>query len=178
MIKKILLGLAAIVAVILLVAAFQPSAYRIERSLAIAASPAEIYAQTNDLRKSAVWSPWLKLDPNAKVTYEGPATGVGASSTWEGNSDIGAGRQTITESRPNELVRIRLDFEKPFKATSMSDFVIKPQGGQTVVSWSIAGDNNYLGKIFCLFMNQDKMVGGQFEKGLSDLKTLVESAKK
>jgi Polyketide cyclase / dehydrase and lipid transport len=176
MIKKILLGLVAIIAVILIVAAFQPADYRIVRSATLSAPPAAVFAQVNDLHLWQAWSPWAKLDPAMKTSYAGPATGVGAVSSWDGNNDVGAGSMTITESQPDSLVRFRLDFLKPFKDTCTSDFTFKPAGNQTVVTWSMDGKKQYVSKVMCLFLNMDKMVGGQFETGLADLKKTVEAA--
>ena len=176
MLAKILLGVVTIVAIFLVIVALQPSAFRVERSTAIAAPAATIYPRIEDLRQAQVWSPWLKLDPAAKVTFEGPPSGVGASSTWAGNRNVGEGRQTITDARANEQVRIRLDFKKPFTGTSTAEFTLKPDGNRTVVTWSLFGENNFLSKAFCLFVNQDRMIGGSFEEGLASLKALTESA--
>lgn len=178
MLKKILIALAVVVVAILIIAAFQPSTYRVERSLAIAASPAELFPQVNDLHKAQVWSPWVKLDPAGKYTFEGPASGVGAVNAWAGNSEVGEGRQTIIESRPNELVRLKLEFYKPMAGVATAEFGFKPEGGKTLVTWSMAGPKNFVSKVFCLFVSMDKMIGGQFEKGLADLKTLTEAAAK
>lgn len=178
MLKKIIPGVVAAIIVFSIVVALQPAQFRVERSIVIAASPADVFPQVNDLRKAQVWSPWLKFDPTAKTTFEGPAEGTGASSTWAGNSQVGEGRQTITESRPNELVRIKLDFIKPLESTCTAEFTLKPEGSQTRVAWAMFGENGFVAKAFCLFMNQDKMIGGEFEKGLTDLKALVETAAK
>jgi hypothetical protein len=67
------------------------------------------HASSATLRKWEAWSPWAKLDPTAKSTLEGPSAGVGAVFAWSGNNQIGEGRMTITDSRPNELVRFRLE---------------------------------------------------------------------
>ena len=178
MIKKILLGLVAIVAVILIAGVFQSDTYRVERSLTIAAPAAALFPQINDLRQSQVWSPWMKLDPNAKYTFEGPANGVGASNAWAGNSQVGEGRQTIIASTPNELVRLKVEFFKPMAGVATSDFRLQPAGSGTTVTWSMSGDKNYVSKVMCMFMSMDKMIGGDFEKGLANLKTLAESSAK
>ena len=68
----------------------------------------------------------------------------------------------ITESRPSDLVRIKLEFLKPFAAINTAEFTFKPEGNRTAVTWSMFGKNNFIAKAFCLFMNMDKMVGGQF----------------
>jgi uncharacterized protein YndB with AHSA1/START domain len=175
MIKKILLGLGAVIALILIVAAFQPGEFDVKRSLAIAAPAQALFEQVNDHRKFTAWNPWLKLDPNVKNTFSGPATGVGSVCAWEGNSEIGAGSSTIIESKPGELVRQRMDWKKPMEGTSTVDFTFQPEGGKTVVTWHMYGPNNYVGKVMCLFMNMDNMIGGQFEVGLASLKALAET---
>ena len=80
---------------------------------------------------------------------------------------------TLVESHPNDLIRIRLDFLRPFKDTNVAEFDFKPAGDQTVVTWSMTGRKNFVSKAVCLFMNMDKMVGGEFEKGLAQMKVAV-----
>ena len=178
MLKKILLALAVIMLVLLIVVGLQPSEYRVTRSITIAADPTVVFTQVDDLKKWEAWSPWLKMDPAMKLTYSGPAAGVGAVSAWVGNSEVGEGRMTITESRPRELVRFNLEFFKPMTGTSAAEFTFKPEGSQTVVTWSMTGKNNFIAKGICLIMNMDKMVGGQFEQGLASMKTVAEAAGK
>ena len=176
MLKIILIALAVIVVVFVAIVAVQPSDFRISRSATIAAPPEAVFAQVNGLHNWEAWSPWAKLDSAAKSTYEGPAAGVGAAFTWAGNNKVGEGRMTITESRPNESVRFKLDFLKPFKATNTAEFTFKPEGIQTAVTWSMYGKNSFIGKAVGLFINCDKMVGGQFEQGLAQMKSLAEAA--
>ena len=178
MLKFILIGLAAIVAVFLIVAALQPADFRITRSATIAAPPAAVFAQINDFQKWNAWSPWAKLDPSAKNTFDGPPAGVGAGFAWAGNSEVGEGRMTITESRPNELIRMKLEFIKPFAATNTTEFTFQPGGNETAVTWSMSGHNNFMGKAMGLIINCDKMVGGQFEQGFANLKAIVASTPK
>jgi carbon monoxide dehydrogenase subunit G len=170
MIAKILVGLAILVVVLIVVIILPPSDFRITRTAAIAAPPSVVFAQVNDLHKYQAWSPFAKADPAMKITYEGPPTGEGAVLAWAGNNKTGEGRMTLTESRPNELVRSNLQFIKPFQATNVAEFTFKPEGNQTVVTWSMTGKNNFMFKAVGLFMNSDKMVGGMFEEGLANLK--------
>ncbi|MBW8884435.1 MAG: SRPBCC family protein, partial [Planctomycetia bacterium] len=72
-------------------------------------------------------------------------------------------------------IRIKLEFEKPFKATSTAEFTFKPQADQTLVTWSMFGKNDFMGKAISLFMDCDKMVGSEFEKGLASMKAIVEA---
>ena len=178
MLKKIVIGLVAVVAVFAVVVALQPSEYRIARSATVAAPAPEVFAQVNDFHNWDAWSPWAMLDPSAKTTFEGPAAGQRAIFAWSGNDKIGEGRMTLTESRPAELVRIRVDFVKPFAGTSTSEFTFKPAGNQTAVTWAMSGHNNFIAKAMCLFVSMDKMLGGEFEKGLAKMKSSAEAARK
>jgi hypothetical protein len=180
MFKKILL--LALVVIVLgvgifaVVVAMQPSHYRVERSATMNAPAQVVFNQVNDFHKWDAWSPWAKLDPNMKTSFEGPPAGTGAIYNWTGNSDVGEGRMTITDSKPADSIKIKLDFIKPFAATSATVFSFKPQGNQTAVTWTMDGENNFIGKAFCLFMNMDKMVGADFEKGLGQMKAVAEKA--
>ena len=178
MLKKILLLLVAAIAGLAVYVAMQPDHFRIERRATVNAPPQAVFTQVNDFRKWDDWSPWAKLDPNAKVTFSGPQSGAGASFRWDGNDKVGAGTMTITESKPNLRVATRTDFVKPFEGTSNSDFIFSEAGGQTNVIWTMTGKQSFVGKAICLFMNQDKMIGGYFEKGLANLKSVVEGARK
>ena len=167
MLIKILIALAVIVVVLVSIVALQPSDFRVARSATISAPPPAVFAQVNDFHKWEAWNPWGKIDPAMKQTYEGAPAGVGAIYTWVGNKNVGEGRMTLTESRPSNLIRIKLEFFKPFAGTNIAEFTFKPEGNQTAVTWSMAGKNNFMAKAIHLFMNMDKMIGGQFETGLA-----------
>ncbi len=174
MLKIVLVAIAFIVVVFLVVVAMQPSDFRIARSATIAAPAPAVFAQVNELRKWEAWSPWAKRDPDMKQTYEGAAAGAGAVTAWAGNKAVGEGRMTITESRPGELIRIKLEFLSPFTATNTAEFIFRPEGNQTVVTWSMSGRNNFIAKAMHLFMDMDKMVGKDFEAGLASMKAVTE----
>lgn len=174
MLSWILVGVGAVIAIFVVVVALQPSDFRIERSATMAAPPPAVFAQVNDFQKWQSWSPWEKLDPALQRSYEGPAAGAGAQYAWVGNKDVGEGRMTILESVPGERVRIKLEFFKPFAATNTAEFSFRPEAGATRVTWSMAGQNNFVARAVCMFMNMDKMVGGQFEQGLAQIKAIVE----
>lgn len=178
MLTKVLVAIAVIVVVLVIVVALQPSEFRVARSTTISAPPAAVFAQVNDFHRWEAWNPWGKMDPAMKQTYEGAPSGVGAVYAWAGNNEVGEGRMTITESRPSDLIRINMEFLKPFAANSTAEFTFKPEGNQTAVTWSMTGAKNFMAKAIHLFMNMDKMIGGQFDKGLADMKRLVEAAPK
>src|SRR4051794_18318250 len=130
MILKIVLWVAGAVAVLIvgfaIVVAMQPAEFRVTRSAKMKASPAAVFEQVNNFQKWEAWSPWAKLDPNAKVEFSGPTAGDGAKFAWSGNDKVGAGRQEIVESKPDELIRIRLEFERPMTATNTVELTFKP----------------------------------------------------
>jgi carbon monoxide dehydrogenase subunit G len=172
---KILIALAAIVLVVVVVVATRPAEFRVTRTARVSAPPSAVFAQVNDFHKWDAWNPWAKIDPTMKQSYEGASAGIGAVYTWTGNSQVGEGRMTLTESRPSELIRIKMEFLKPFAAISTAEFAFKPDGDQTVVTWSMEGRNNFMAKAVHLVMNMDKMIGGQFEKGLAQMKAVAEA---
>ena len=178
MLNIILIAIPTIIVVFLIIVAMQPSNYRVARSLVIAAPPEAVFPHMNELKKWEAWNPWGKADPNLKLTYGGPASGVGANYSWAGNKEAGAGHATITESRPSESVRYKMEFLKPMSGTSEMEFTFKPQGNQTEVTMTVTGEKNFMARAFCLFVNMDKMIGGKFERALADLKAMVESPAK
>jgi hypothetical protein len=131
----------------------------------------------NDFRKWDAWSPWAKLDPDCKYTYAGPSEGTGSIVTWSGNDEVGEGRMTILDSRPGELIKIKLEFIRPYEAEATTLITFKGEGDQTRVTWAMEGQNTFFCKALCLFMDMDKMVGDDFEKGLASLKSVVEAKK-
>jgi len=172
--SPVLLALIVIAILLVVIIAGQPDVFAVTRSAQFSAPPEKIFPHVNDLHLWNEWSPWAKLDPNAKIAFDGPASGTGTSMKWEGNHKIGVGKMTITESRPNCVIRLRLDFEKPMQATNTAEFDFIPEGNGTVVRWSMAGKNSPMGRIMGLFMNCEKMIGCQYDKGLANLKAVVE----
>lgn len=171
----ILLALAIIAILFFILLVGRPDEFRVTRSATILALPERVFSHVNELKKWEDWSPWAKLDPNSKSTFEGPAAGVGSSMTWSGNKKVGEGRMSITESSPSNLIQIRLEFLRPFKSTATAEFTFAPRGSQTLVTWSMFGASNFMSKVFGLFMNCDTMIGKDFEKGLASLKLVAET---
>ena len=127
MLKIILIAVAVIVVVLAVIVVLQPSEFRVARSATISAPASTVFAQVNDFHKWQAWNPWGKIDPAMKQTYEGAPAGTGAIYTWAGNNEVGEGRMTIIESRPSELIRVKLEFFKPFAATNTAEFTFKPE---------------------------------------------------
>ncbi|MFP2909681.1 ATP-binding protein [Pyxidicoccus sp. 3LFB2] len=178
MLKKILGGLAAAILVLVAFIATRPGDFVIQRSATLPVPADAAFAVVNDLHRWEEWSPWAKLDPQQKTTYSGAESGTGAVSAWAGSDQVGEGRMTIEESKANELVRIKLEFIKPFAATNVTTFAFKPTEGGTEVTWAMTGTRDFMTKAVCLVMDMDKMVGADFEKGLASMKTAAETEAK
>jgi len=174
--KKVLVVLVVIVVGVIAFAATRPDSYRVERSQKIQAPAAVVFAQLDDFKAWQAWSPWEKRDPNMKKTYEGPARGAGASYAWQGNDKVGEGKMTITDATAPTAISYRLEFIKPFASVAATTFTLQPDGDKAAnVTWAMSGDNNLIGKVFGVFMNMDKMIGGDFETGLAGLKSVSEA---
>jgi hypothetical protein len=176
--KRILIGVAAAVSVLVIIvlglALGQPDMFKVEREIAISAQPAVVYANLEDFHRWEGWSPWEKIEPSMKKTYTGPASGTGSSYAWEGK-EVGAGRMTITDSKPAQQLTIKLEFTKPFEATNTTVFELSSQGTGTKVRWIMTGQNNFVGKVMGVFADMDSMIGKDFDDGLRALKRVSES---
>jgi Polyketide cyclase / dehydrase and lipid transport len=177
MLKKILVGLAAVLLVLVIVIATRPADFRVERKTTVAAPSQVVFDQINDLHAWEKWNPWYKDEPTQKLTYAGPANGKGASYSWKGEK-TGSGTATIVDSKPAEHVGLTLQFTAPMESTTIADFTVKPEGDTVEVTWAMSGVNGFMGKAFSMVMDMDKMVGGSFERGLSDLKKVSEEEAK
>ena len=174
MLKKLVVGAGVCLLIVCFVIAMQPSGFTVERSIVIAAPAEVLYPHIADLRAMDVWSPWTKLDAKMTTVYEGPASGVGARSAWQG-PEMGKGRLRITAATPPQAVEMELEMLEPMAAKNQVRFSLDPTPQGTRVTWHLRGDNDFLGKAFSLFMDTDSMIGGEFAKGLAALKALAEA---
>jgi len=177
--KRVLVLLLIAVAAFAAYVATRPSAFRIERSAMVDAPRDVVFRNLEDFRRWGAWSPWEKIDPDMERDYAGPSSGEGASYHWRGEGNAGEGRMTITASKPPTRLSIRLELVAPMAATNEVIFDVSPHiAGTTEVRWAMTGQNGFLAKAAGLFMNMDAMVGGDFEKGLADLKRVSEEQAK
>ena len=135
MLKKILVTIVVLIALVLAYAATRPDTFAVQRSATIKAPPDKIYALINDFHRWGDWSPWERLDPLMKRTFSGTPAGVGTVYEWNGNDKVGAGRMEITGSAPSSKVDIKLDFIKPFEGHNVTEFTLAPQGDHSPQRW-------------------------------------------
>ena len=177
MLKTLLIAiglLAVAVGAVVAYAATQPDDFRVQRSLVIKAPPEKIFPLISDFKAWGEWSPWEHKDPNMKRTYSEPASGQGARYSWDGNKEIGSGEIVMSEVTAPSKVKLDMHFKSPFEANNTAEFTLVPDAGGTNVTWAMYGPSPLISKVMCLFFNMDKMVGGEFEKGLAAMKTKAE----
>lgn len=172
--RNTFLVLLVAIAGLVIAVATRPDSLHVERTAQVNAPPEVVYAIINDLHQWKLWSPYDKRDPEMKVTYDGPESGPGASYAWDGNSDVGAGKMTIVESKPGELVAMKLQFSRPFECNNTVDFKLEPTTEGTRVSWIMDGKSNFISKAMSLVINMDKMVGDDFTQGLANLNVVAQ----
>jgi len=173
----VVVAVVVLIAGLLAFAATRPDTFRVQRATSIKAPPEKIFALVNDLRSHGLWSPWEKKDPAMKRTYSGAASGEGAVYEWDGNKNIGKGRMEIAEASPPSKVTFNMHFIKPFEAHNIAEFTLGAKGDTTDVTWAIYGPSPFLSKVMSLFFSMDRMIGREFETGLTNLKTITESEK-
>jgi len=172
----IILGvvLAAALTGVLVLAALKPDVFRVERSASIKAPPEKIYAQINDLKAWAAWSPYERKDPAMKRTFGAVTAGKGAVYEWHGDKNVGKGRMEIVAVESPSKIVIKLNFLEPFEAQNTAEFTMDRKGDATTVIWAMFGPANFVSKLMGVFFNMDKMIGKDFEAGLANLKALAE----
>jgi uncharacterized protein YndB with AHSA1/START domain len=155
-----------------------PDTFRVQRSISIKAPADKIFPLINELKTMNEWNPFAKQDPTIRLTYSGPASGKGAANAWDSDGKAGKGRLEITDSTRPSQVTMRLDMEKPMEGHNAIEFALQPeaQGANqaTNVTWAMTGALPYVAKVICVFVSMDRMIGGEFDKGLADLKAMAE----
>ena len=178
MLKTVLLSLLAIIVlgivVVLALAARKPDSFQVTRTTTINAPPERIYPLIADFKAWSAWSPWEKKDPAMKRSFGGPETGAGATYAWAGDKNVGEGSMRIVEAKAPERLSLKLDFLKPFEAHNDVVFSLAPQGSATTVTWTMTGPTPFVAKIMHVFFDMDRMVGVDFETGLTALKAAAE----
>lgn len=180
--KKFALGALGLVALLVggvaAAASMQPDTLHVERSVVVAAAPADVFPYANEFDKWQQWNPWRELDPSQKETFSENKVGAGAWYEWQGNDDVGRGRMEITSSVPTEKVVYDLHFIEPFESRAVVTFAVAPEGEGSKLTWGFDSEQNFGAKMFALFADMDAMLGADFQRGLDKLKPLAEASAK
>jgi uncharacterized protein YndB with AHSA1/START domain len=174
MITYVLILLLGLVGGAVAAASLRPDNFTVSRSATIGAPASVVFEAISDFRRWEEWSPWANLDPSAKRAFDGVQGAVGSSFEWAGNAKIGAGKMTLLELARDEMLRIRLDFQRPMRARNLVTFALSPAGEGTRLVWSMSGKRDIYGKLLSLLVDLDKICGRDFERGFANLKSLLE----
>lgn len=177
LLKKLGLGFLGLITLLIAVSYVLPGKVRVERSLVMKASAETTFAQVNTLKNWEKWSPWHQMDPNIKLSYEGPEAGSGAKYSWT-SEEVGNGSLTIADSKPANYIKTAMDFGS--MGTSFAEYTFQPAGEGTKVTWAMESDTKDMpwmwyvpSKYMNLFM--EDMLASDFDKGLANLKNIVEN---
>lgn len=170
--KKFLKILLAIVAILIIVMLLMGKAYHFEKSIVINAPAEKVYAQINSTKAINQWNPWMKLDPNLKLTYSGNSGQIGDKYCWEGNDEVGSGCQEITALVLNQKQSTKMIFYKPFESDATSNIILTPEGNSTKVTWDMDCELDYPMNLMKLFM--DGQMDKSYGDGLTALKAISE----
>ena len=175
MLALIITAILVAIVVVVVITARQGNHTLTSRSIAIEATPDKIFPHINNVQQFNEWNPWAKLDADTKTAFEGPVEGVGSRMSWVSRK-IGSGSMTNVLSQPPTRIKYAMDFTAPFQSQAVAEFTLNKSGtNQTEVTWFMYGERGFLQKLMGLFINCDKMVGEQFEKGLHSLKGIAEA---
>jgi uncharacterized protein YndB with AHSA1/START domain len=175
MLKKVLIGVAVVLAVLVVAISTRPDTFSLTRETTVNAPAEVVMAQIADFNQWHKWSPWAKLDPNQQTKIEGAPGAVGSSYSWVGNDKVGEGKMTLTALEPAKRAEIKLEFLKPFASTNTTEFTVAPSATGQKVTWTMSGKANFMSKAMSMVKSMDEMVGPDFEKGLAGIKTAAEA---
>lgn len=173
--KKILVVLVGIVAVIAIMGMVIPQDFRVEREVVINKPKDFVFSQLKMLKNHDQWSPWAKKDPNMLKEYRGKDGTVGFVSAWSGNKEVGVGEQQIIYIAEGQKIELELRFKKPMEDTSRAYLITEAvDEQQTKVRWGMTGKSPFPGNIICALIGMQNKLGNDFETGLNNLKNVLE----
>lgn len=174
--KKALYIILGLIAVVFIAALIMPKDYAVEREVVIQKPNAIVFDYLKSLKNQNKWSVWAKRDPNMKASFEGTDGTVGFISKWQGNDDVGSGEQEIVNIEEGKRVNTQLRFLEPMESTSDAYLITEPvDSSSTKVRWGFAGKMPIPMNVMMPFMGMDNMLGKDFQDGLNNLKSILES---
>ncbi|KWT64210.1 hypothetical protein APY04_3474 [Hyphomicrobium sulfonivorans] len=171
----LLIAVFSSVATALLIAARRPDEFYAARSMAIAAPASHLHGLISNLQQMNRWNPYALSETRGTGHYSGPDAGPGATYHFAGNN--GTGALSVTDSAPDKI-GMRLRMTKPMSVDNRVEFTLRPAPADNVteVTWAMSGKQSLVGKIFSLFVDCDRMLARDFDRGLTDLKAIAEAA--
>lgn len=171
--KKIGIGFAALIALLLLIALFVKKEYTVERQVTINRPVADVFNYVKNIKNQDYYSKWNMADPAKKTISKGTDGTVGFVYGWNGNDEAGEGEQEITSITENRKIETKLRFKRPMESTAQAYMVTRPAAsGGTVVTWGMHGESAYPMNLMNFML--DGMLGDDMAESLASLKTTLE----
>ncbi len=163
-----------LIVVIVVVGLIAPKDIKVERSQTINAPKEVVFEQIVKFKNWPNWSPWYKMEPTVEISYQGIDGQPGSSYIWKGKK-TGSGEMKNAGVNGTAM-NYELHFKEPFENKAGGALVVTDTGnGQSKVTWSYEGHMAFPWNAMGVFMNMDKMLGGDFESGLNNMKAYIES---
>jgi len=172
--KYLLITVLTLTALVFALGFFAKKTYHIERSIEIDAPKSLVFESVSQFKIVDKWSPWNELDPNMTKTYSGTDGQVGASFSWSGNEEVGAGKQTIQAISPDR-VDLLLNISEPFKADFPANFILTGDSLKTKITWTLDPVLPFPVNVWAMFTNVNRAMGKDYERGLGNLKKHCEA---
>ena len=170
--KYLLYVLIVLILIGLILGLVGPKTKDIQRSRVIPATPEQIWPYVSNWEKINMWSPWVRMDTSLTLEYTGNQGTVGSKYSWS-SKKMGSGEQTITAMDPNRSMEAELIIKMMGESTSKTTIMLQDTTGGTKVTWAMNGKNTFFEKIMSTMMGMEKMIGGEYEKGLNSLDSLI-----
>ena len=175
MFSIIIFSLAGLITILLIIALLLPKSYKVEKEVVISKPKTEVFNYIKFLKNQNNYSVWNQLDPNMKKEYVGEDGTLGFVSKWDGNKAAGKGEMEIKKLVENDILEIEIRFERPWKSVSPAYMTLESLDGKTTkVKWGMTGNMSYPLNLMLLFVNMDKAIGKDLQKGLDNLKVILE----
>jgi hypothetical protein len=167
---------AVLIAMALLGIILGPKGIKMERSIVIHAPRSVIFNNIADYRNFQKWSPWTGIDSGCKYEYPGPQGQADAGFKWSGNDKVGTGEMLTTEIAPDVSMVAQMHFIKPWDAKAVTRWTLDSAGpGDVKVTWGFEQRFRLRQRPMMLFINMEKMLAPDYEKGLANLKKVCET---
>lgn len=166
----------SILLLLLIIGMFVKKEYTVSREVIVNKPKTVVYDYIRLLKNQNEYSVWATMDPDMKKEFRGTDGTKGFVSAWDSkNKNVGKGEQEILKIADGDRVDYEIRFIKPFESTSLASMsVVSVTESQTKVQWEFSGKMKYPMNLMLLFMNMEKMVGNDLNKGLQNLKTILE----
>lgn len=162
-----------IILIVLIIGLFAPKEMNVERTITMNAPKELVFNEVTHFKTWPEWSPWLQMDPEAKIDYFGVDGEAGSGYNWEGKK---VGNGTMKNAGiEGTTMNYDLMFKGMFESKANGILKAEEEGATTRVTWTFHSVMSYPWNALGLILGGEKSLGKDFEKGLLNLKTKVES---